>query len=167
MSHQEFKNIAYMLAVSGMLSVSFSLSSSLSLSLSFTCVLFYDFWIAIVMSFQNMYGHTSLWSLWVVLLIIIWSVDGHTFTHTISEWKWKLLPVQHLLKKWTQMLLSIEFVSENEGVRAGRVDSHSHWRYCWLNDRRESKSKRPGAAGAFPTTGIGGQVWWKNMAVAW
>ena len=92
--------------------------------------------------------------------------DGHTFTHTPfpllesvgwAEWKWKLLPVQHLLKKWTQLLLSIEFVSENEGVKAGRVDSH--WRYCWLNDRLESKSKRPGAAGAFPHI----RYWWASL----
>ena len=28
------------------------------------CVLFYDFWIAFIISFQNMYGYRSLWRLW-------------------------------------------------------------------------------------------------------
>ena len=42
-----------------------------------------DFWIAFIISFQNMYGYRGLWSLRAVLLIIF-EVMTHIHTHSIS-----------------------------------------------------------------------------------
>ena len=36
----------------------------------FVFVSSYDFWIAFIISFQNMYGYRGLWSLWAEIMII-------------------------------------------------------------------------------------------------
>ena len=47
------------------------------------CVLFYDFWIAFIISFQNMYGCRGLWSLRAEIMIIFEVMtDIHTHTHS-------------------------------------------------------------------------------------
>ena len=44
---------------------------------------FYDFWIANVLNFQNMYGYAGLWSLWAVLLIIFEVMTHITTIHIL------------------------------------------------------------------------------------
>ena len=68
-SHQEFKNIAYVGCFRYFVVV-------------FIFVFSYDFWIAFVMSFQNMYGYMGLWSLWAALLIIFELMTHYTHIHT-------------------------------------------------------------------------------------
>ena len=83
MSHQDFKNIAYVACFRYFIRV-FVLV--FVIVFVFVFVFSYDFWIAIFISFQNMYGYTCLWRLWAVLLIIF-KVMTHIHTHTISTYR--------------------------------------------------------------------------------
>ena len=49
----------------------------------FVFVSSYDFWIAFIISFQNMYGYRGLWSLRAEIMVIFEVMtDTHTDTHT-------------------------------------------------------------------------------------
>ena len=65
----DFKNIAYAGYFRHFVCV-FVFVVVLAIVFVFVFVFSYDFWIAIVMSFQNMLGYTVLWSLQAVLSII-------------------------------------------------------------------------------------------------
>ena len=73
----------------------------------FVLMLSYDFWIAIVTRFQKMYGDTGLGILGTVSLIIIWSDDGHTYTHTLFP----LIDLDGPSENWFKLLkvLSVFF----------------------------------------------------------
>ena len=61
----------------------------------FVFVSSYDFWIAFIISFQNMYGYRGLWSLRAVLFIIfevMTYIHTHTYIHTYSISTYRLGP---------------------------------------------------------------------------
>ena len=77
-SHQDFKNIAYVGFFRHFVCVFVFV-----VVFVFVFVSSYDFWIAFIISFQNMYGYRGLWSLRAVILIIFEVMTYiHTYIHT-------------------------------------------------------------------------------------
>ena len=59
----------------------------------FVFVSSYDFWIAFIISFQNMYGYRGLWSLRAEIMVIFEVMtDTHTDTQTHSKSTYRLCP---------------------------------------------------------------------------
>ena len=73
-SHQDFKNIAYVGFFRHFVCV-FVIVFVFVIAFVFVFVSSYDFWIAIIISFQNMYGYRGLWSLELM-------TEGHTHSNS-------------------------------------------------------------------------------------
>ena len=89
-SHQDFKNVAYVGFFRHFLCV-FVFVVVFVIVFVFVFVSSYYFWIAFIISFQNMYGYRGLWSLRAGIMIIFEVMtDTHTDRHTpipLIEWK--------------------------------------------------------------------------------
>ena len=99
-SHQDFKNVGCFRA--------FVCVFVFVILFVFVFMSSYDFWIAFIISFQNMYGYRDLWSLRAEIMVIFEVMtDRHTQSHTSiplidsadpvgwAEWK----NMHHLLSK--------------------------------------------------------------------
>ena len=91
-SHQDFKNIAYVGFFRHFVCV-FVFVVVFVIVFVFVFVSSYDFWIAFIISFQNMYGYRGLWSLRAEIFIIFEvMMDIHTYYNSISTYrKWGTL----------------------------------------------------------------------------
>ena len=83
-SHQDFKNIAYVGCCRNFVYV-FVFDVVFVIVFVFVFVSSYDFWIAFIISFQNMYGYRGLWSLRAEKMVIFEVMtDTHTHSHTLQ-----------------------------------------------------------------------------------
>ena len=87
-SHQDFKNIAYVGFFRHFVCV-FVFVVVFVIVFVFVFVSSYDFWIAFIISFQNMYGYRGLWSLRAEIMVIF---EVMTDTHTDSKSTYRLSP---------------------------------------------------------------------------
>ena len=91
-SHQDFKNVAYVGFFRHFLCV-FVFIIVFVIVFVFVFVSSYYFWIAFIISFQNMYGYRGLWSLRAEIMVIFEVMtDTHTHTHTDSKSTYRLGP---------------------------------------------------------------------------
>ena len=90
-SHQDFRNIACVGFFRKFVCVFFFVVVFVIVFV-FVFVSSYDFWIAFIISFQNMYGYRGLWSLRAVLFIIfevMTYIHTHIHTYSISTYRVK------------------------------------------------------------------------------
>ena len=125
-SHQDFKNVAYVGFFRHFLCV-FVFVVVFVIVFVFVFVSSYYFWIAFIISFQNMYGYRGLWSLRAEIMIIFEVMtDGHT--HSNSTYRLgpsgRMGPVKIMCISDYQKVLSCKHISYNLLLM---------WFWCQLN----------------------------------
>ena len=121
-SHQDFKNVAYVGFFRHFLCV-FVFVVVFVIVFVFVFVSSYDFWIAFIISFQNMYGYRGLWGLRADIMIIF-EVMTDTKTHTQTPIP--LIDSAHPVgwAEWKEMQPNFP------KMRGGREWPKAVWNFC-------------------------------------